>query len=194
MNREKVYSIYDVICLNVFLHKFYNEISLLKTEYNLSAILLKFLLIAVDFFMHQSIPAAPSRPIPPPGLLRGMWKFCAARRPGIWQPRGQPRAFNTNAASCQNITTQRILLKKQADWLICQEREKNEEVCKGMFSILCMHFLIAYQSRIKQQNSGAIDINQRVFGNWIKFLLILFEEHPFIFIKLFIAVSFTAHY
>ena len=85
--------------------------------------------------MHQSIPAVPS----PPGLLQGIcspcqfrgWgicKFCAARRPGICQPRGQPRAFDTHAVSDQNITTQRILLEKQAERLICQGREK-------MFSI-----------------------------------------------------------
>ena len=111
-----------------------------------------------DIFMHQSIPAAPSPP--PPGLRWGIcppcqsrgWgicKCCAARGPGICQPRGQPRAFDTHTVSYQNITTQRILLKKkQADWLICQGREKIEEVCKGMFSILCMHFFIAYQARI----------------------------------------------
>ena len=56
-----------------------------------------------------------------------------------------------------------------------------EEDCKGMFSILCMHFFIAYQARIThERNSGAIDVNQRLFGYWIKFPLILFEEHPFI--------------
>ena len=89
--------------------------------------------------MHQSISAAPRGPPPPPpaGLLRGICKFCAARGPGICQP----RAFDTHAVSYQNITTQRILLKKkQADWLICQGREKIEEVCRGMFSIVCMHF------------------------------------------------------
>ena len=48
----------------------------------------------------------------------------------------------------QNITTQRILLEKYADWLTSQRQEKIEEVCKGMFSILCMHFFIAYQARI----------------------------------------------
>ena len=142
---------------------------------------------------------------PPPGLLRGIqgppcqsrgWgicKFCAAWGPGICQPRGQPRAFDTHAVSYQNITTQRILLEKQGDWLICQGRKKIEEVGKGMFSILCIHFFIAYQARITSRNSGAMDVNQRVFGYWIKFLLILFEEHPFIFIKLFIAVNFTGH-
>ena len=109
--------------------------------------------------MHQSIPAAPSPSPPPPGLLRGIcapcqsrgWgisKFCAARGPGICQPRGQNRAFDTHAVFCQHITTQRILMEKQADRLICQGREKIEEVCKGMFSILCMHFFIAYQARI----------------------------------------------
>ena len=86
---------------------------------------------------------------PPRELLRGICKFCTARGPGICQPRGHSRAFDTHAVSYQNITTQRILLKKkQADWLICQGREKIEEVCKGMFSILCMHFFIAYQARI----------------------------------------------
>ena len=149
----------------------------------------------------QSISAAASPP-PPRGLLRsicppcqsrgwGICKFCAARGPGICQPRGQPRAFDTHAVSYQNISTQRILLEKQADF--CQGREKIEEVCKGMFSILCMHFFIAYQARTIYRNSGAIDVNQPFFGYWIKFLLILFEEHPFIFIKLFIAVNFKAH-
>ena len=122
-----------------------------------------------DIFMHQSIPAAPSPP--PPGLLWGIcppcqsrgWgicKCCAARGPGICQPRGQPRAFDTHAVSY--ISTKRILLEKQADF--CQGREKIEEVCKGMFSILCMHFFIAYQARITWRNLGAIGLNQRFFG------------------------------
>ena len=63
--------------------------------------------------MHQSIPAEPSPD--PPGLLRGIcppcqsrgWgKFCAAWGPGICQPRGQPRTFDTHMVSYQNITTQ----------------------------------------------------------------------------------------
>ena len=88
--------------------------------------------------MHQSISAAP----PPPGLLRsicppcqfrglGISKFCAARGAGICQHRGyrgQTQAFNTHAVSYQHRTTQSILVKKQADRLICQGREKIEEV------------------------------------------------------------------
>ena len=71
--------------------------------------------------MHQSIPAAPS---PPPGLLQGIcppcqsrgWgisKFCTVRWPGICQPRGHFRVFDTHAVSYQNITTQKVLLKKR---------------------------------------------------------------------------------
>ena len=98
---------------------------------------------------------------PPPGLLRSgtvarlvspgdvpFANFALPRGPGICQSLGQPRAFDTHAVSYQNITTQRILLEKQADWLICQGQEKIEEVCKGIFLILCMHFFIAYQARI----------------------------------------------
>ena len=90
----------------------------------------------------------PAPPFPPPRLLRGICKFCAARGLGIYQPRGRPQAFDAHAVSYQNITIQKILLEKQADWLICQGREKIEEVCKGMFSILCMYFFIAYKARI----------------------------------------------
>ena len=41
----------------------------------------------------------------------GICKFCAARGPGICQPRGYLRAFDTHAVSYQNITTQRISLE-----------------------------------------------------------------------------------
>ena len=102
--------------------------------------------------MHQSIPAAPS---PPP--LRATAGHLPALSPGggafanFALPGG--RAFAnpellTRTRFPINITTQRILPEKQAHWLICQGREKIEEVCKGMFSILCMHFFIAYQARI----------------------------------------------
>ena len=47
---------------------------------------------------------------------------------------------------------------------------------------------------LHSENSEAIDMNQRFLVIESKFLLVLFEEHPFIFIKLFIAVNFTARY
>ena len=108
--------------------------------------------------MHQSVASVSSscaQPPPPPAtaghlLTRGwsIYKFCAAWGPGICQPRGHSRAFDTHAVSYQNITTQRILLGKKAGWLICQGEEKIDEGCKGMFLILYMHFFTAYQVRI----------------------------------------------
>ena len=61
----------------------------------------------------------------PPVLLRGIclpcqsrgWgncKFCTARKPGICQPPGHSRAFDTHAVSYQNITTQKVLLEKKS--------------------------------------------------------------------------------
>ena len=109
-------------------------------------------------FMHQSIPAAPT----PPPPLRLLWGICPPCQcpagafaifvlPGgqaFANPGTNPELLTRTRVSYQNITTQRILLEKQSDWLICQGRQKIEEVCKGMFSISCMHFFIAYQAKI----------------------------------------------
>ena len=82
----------------------------------------------------QLLPAPPPPPPPPPGLLRRIYPPCqvpgvghlqilCSRGPGICQPRGHSRAFDTHAVSYQNITTRRILLGKKADLLICQGHE-----------------------------------------------------------------------
>ena len=139
------------------------------------------------------------------GLLQGICQPCQSRGWGIckfWAARGPrarhlptPNFWHARGFRYQNITTQRILLEKHADWLTSQGQEKIEEVCKGMFSILCMHFFMhCLLSQKYIEKSGAIDVNQRLYGYWIKFLWTLCEEHPFIFIKLFITVNFTAHY
>ena len=106
--------------------------------------------------MHQSIPAAPSlTPMGYCGAFARLVSLVGGAFANFALPGG--RAFANPGANPElltrtrfpiNITTQRILPEKQADWLICQGREKIEEVCKGMFSILCMHFFIAYQARI----------------------------------------------
>ena len=131
--------------------------------------------------MHQPIAAAlsrpppppppPPRPPPPPLLLRticppcqsrglGICKFCVARGPGICQPRGHFRAFDTHAVSYQNITTQRILLGKKADWLICQGHEKLKRFVKA-----CSWFYACISSLLIKpelhSEIGAIDVNQR---------------------------------
>ena len=64
-----------------------------------------------------------------PWLLRGSCPPCQSRGWGTANfplPGGRAfayRTFDTLVFSYQNITTQRILLEKQADWLICQGRE-----------------------------------------------------------------------
>ena len=111
-------------------------------------------------FMHQSIPAAPRPPPPPPSGYCGAFARLVSPRCGAFaifalpggrafaNPGTNPELLTHTHVSYQNIITQSILLEKQADWLICQGRQKIEEVCKGMFSISCMHFFIAYQARI----------------------------------------------
>ena len=102
----------------------------------------------------SSCAQPPPPPPPPPRLLQGIcppcqsrrWgicKFCAARGQGICQPRGYSRASDTYAVSYQNINTQRMLLEKSRLALLSRTGG-----CKGMFLILCMHFIIAYQARI----------------------------------------------
>ena len=147
--------------------------------------------------MHQSIPAAPSTS--PPHLLtlsvpgEGICKFCAARGPDICQPRGHSWAFDTRAVCYQKITTQRILLGKKADWLICQGHEKLKRFVKA-----CSWFYACISSLLIEpelhSEIGSYRRESTFFGYWIKFLLRLFEKHPFIFIKLFITYNLTALY
>ena len=77
--------------------------------------------------MHQSIPAAPSFPAGhcrafarPVSLRGGAFANCALPgRRAFANPGTKTRAFDTQAVSYQNVTTQRILPEKQADWFIC---------------------------------------------------------------------------
>ena len=80
------------------------------------------------------------------------------------------------------------------DWLICQGQQKIKKGCKGMFLVLCLHIFIAYQARITYSEIVSYQHESTFFGYWIKFLLILFEKHPFILMKLFITYNFTALY
>ena len=109
----------------------------------------------LDLFRNASVNSSYTQRLPPPpgycgAFARpvspgcGAFANCTARGPGICQTRGFTQAFDTYAVSCQKITTQRILLEKQAYWLICPGQEQIEEGCKGMFSILCMNFFVAY--------------------------------------------------
>ena len=117
-----------------------------------------------------------------PGV--GHCKFCAALRPGIckqsfWQARNFLSEYNYTDDFTGNTSR-----------LAHQSMTGN---FKGMFSILCIQLFIAHQARITWQN--------RELYTWINvslvmasILLILFEEHPLVFIKLFETDNVTAHF
>ena len=137
--------------------------------------------------MHQSIPAAPS------SLGLGICKFCTAWGPGICQPQGHSWAFNTQAVSYQNLTTLKILLEKKQIGSSVKARKKLKravKACSRFFARISSLLIKAeLQSQIRSYRCESTFI-----GYWIKFRLILFEEHSFIFIKLFITYNFTVLY
>ena len=114
-------------------------------------------------------PQASHPPPPSLGLLRDIFPPCLSRGWGISKfavghlpflvPHPPPltNPSLTYVVAYPNIVTQRILLEKQADWFICQGREKIVKGCKGMFSILCIHFFIAYRRWLLNQISVAFD-------------------------------------
>ena len=117
-------------------------------------------------------------PLSVPGV--GHLQILCCRGPGICQPRGLSWAFVTHAVSYQNITTPMILLTERKQIGSSVMDRKNWRGCKGMFLILCMHFLHCLLSQNYIAKSGAIDVNQR-------FLVI---ESNLLFIK----YNFTALY
>ena len=148
--------------------------------------------------MHQSIPAAPS----PPGLLRGIcppcqsrgWgicKFCTARGPGICQPRGHSQAFDTHAISYQNITTQKVLLEKKQIGSSVKDRNKLKRVVKACSRFYAYIPSLLFKPELHSGNQS-FRCESTCFGYWIKFLLILFEEHPVKLIKLFTTYCYSA--
>ena len=121
--------------------------------------------------MHQSNSAAPS---PPPGYCRafappprataghlppcqsrgwGICKFCTARGPGICQPWGHSRAFDTHAVSYQNITTQKVLLEKMQIGSSVKGRNKLKWVVKAFSRFYaCISSLLIKQEFIHSEN------------------------------------------
>ena len=151
--------------------------------------------------MHQSITPVPSTP----GLLRGIcppcqsrgWgicKFCTARGPGICQPPGHSRAFDTHAVSYQNITTQKVLLEKKQIGSSVKDRNKLKRVVKACSRFYACISSLLIKPKLLHNEIGAIEVNQRFLVIESYFPLMLFEEHPFIFIKLFITYNFTVLY
>ena len=116
--------------------------------------------------MRQSIPPAP-RPSPPPRATAehlhalsvpgmGICKFCTARGPGTRQPRSHFPGFHTHAVSYQNITTQKVLLKKKQIGSFAKDRNKLKRVVKA-----CSRFYARVSSLHIKPEIGAIDVSQR---------------------------------
>ena len=142
---------------------------------------------AYDSIVYASVNSSCAQQ--PPGLLRGICPPCQSRGWGICKfcaARGHSWAFDTHVVSL-NFTG------KKADWLICQGQEKLKRFVKA-----CSWFYACISSLLIEpelhSEIGSYRRESTFFGYWIKFLLILFEEHPFIFIKLFITYNLTALY
>ena len=125
--------------------------------------------------MHPSIPAAPTPPPPPPPGAT-VWHLPALSVPGggggafanfalpggrAFTNPGVITKFLTRMQFPIRLTTQRILLEKQAHWLICQGPEKLKRVFKA-----CSRFHACFfPLHIKSESHGEIgsyqDVNQR---------------------------------
>ena len=123
------------------------------------------------FYVYYNASVRPTPPPPHPGLLRviclprhsrggAFANFALPRGPGICQPRGHLRAFDTHAVSYKNITRQKVLLEKKQIGSPVKDRNKLKRVVKA-----CSRFY-AYLPSLLSQNyiaeTGAIDVNQRV--------------------------------
>ena len=101
--------------------------------------------------------------------------------PNVWHARGFLSEYNY----AEDLT------EKKTSWLAHLSRKKLKrivEVCSRFYA--CISKLLIKPGLL----IGSYRRESTFFGYWIKFLLILFEEHPFIFIKLFITYNFTALY
>ena len=148
-------------------------------------------------FIPQPLPPAPPPPPATAGHLPalsvpgvGHLQILCCPGAGHLPTRGHSRAFDTHAASYQRYNYTEDFTGKKSRLAHLSRKEG----CQGMFLILCVHFFIAYQARITYSEIVNYRRESRFFGCWIKVLLILFEKHPFIFIKLSITYNFTALY
>ena len=112
----------------------------------------------------------------------------AAQGPGI----GQPQTFDTHCfLSAYNYTVDFTgKTSRLAHLLRTKKLKRVGNVCARFYA--CISSLL-----IKPELHSEMGIywqESTFFGYWIQFLLILFEEHPFVFIKLFQTVNFTVHY
>ena len=112
--------------------------------------------------MHQSIPPAPSPPLPqataghlPALSVPGVRHLQIFHCPGAGHlPTPGPFPFkHTRGFPSECNYTEGFTGEKKRIGSSVKDRKKLNEGCKGMFSILCMLFFIAYQAKtITQRN------------------------------------------
>ena len=160
----------------------------------------------MDVIIDQSIPAAPNPPPPSPWLL---WSICPPCQSWGWDickfcvlPRGRALA---NPGANPKLLTHTVSYQHNYNYTVdfngktsrLAHLSRTEKNWRGL-EMYVLDFMHAFLHCLSSQNYiakwGSIDKNQCFFGYWIQFLLILFEEHPFVFIKLFQTVNFTVHY
>ena len=143
--------------------------------------------------------AQPPSPLPPATLghlptlsvlgVGHLQILCAAQGPGI----GQPQTFDTHSFLSAYNYTEDFTGKTSRLAHLSRTRKKLKRFVKA-----CSRFYACISSLlIKPELHSEMGIywqKSTFVGYWIKFLLILFEEHPFVFIKLLQTVNFTVHY
>ena len=87
----------------------------------------------------------------------------------------QLRAFNTHTISYQKITTQRILLEKQADWLIVKDGKKLKRFVKARSPFYaCISSLL-----IKPE----LDSETRELSTWIYVFMVIESSFSWYYLK-----------
>ena len=133
----------------------------------------------VSSFPYASVNSTCAQPPPPspPGLLRGIclpwqsqgWgiKLQILRCPGAGHlptPGQTPNSWHARGFLLDYNYTEDVTVKTSR-LAYLSRTGKIEEVCKGIFLILCMHFFIAYQARITWRN--------RELSTWINVFWLL---------------------
>ena len=102
--------------------------------------------VVFNVVMHQSIPAAPSPP--PPRATVGHLPALSVPGVGHLPTPGPFLSFwHAHGFLSENNYTEDFI-GKESRLAHLSRTGKIEEVCKGMFLILCMHFFITYRARI----------------------------------------------
>ena len=87
----------------------------------------------------------------------------------------QPQAFDTHTISYQNITTQRILLEKQADWLIVKDGKKLKRIVKA-----CSRFYACISSLLIKPE---LHSETRELSTWINVFMVIESSFSWYYLK-----------